>query len=210
MQLIFFRGLEPSPLSPGKARRFTPKSTLTDFTYRVAWNTFAGLSIVTFVLGCQSGLATGPGGPDNSPESQISGDGGVRADLDGATLDADAPSPFANRERFEAEVAGPLTDECGVCHLDETPAFMAGPNLYDAVMAWPGLVTPGAPSLSSILTTGVHTGPAFTPAAVTAVFRWIVGAQDNPDVDAGTPIGVGEGLPGGANRRVRSGRRPRQ
>ena len=174
--------------------------------HRLEW-TLALWLLAGGLAACQTGVSMGPPGPGSDELVEGQGDAGAAAAVGDGGPGA-VVSPLASRDVFEAEVEGPLVTECGACHIDETPAFMAGADMYDAVMAWPGLVTPGNPAASSILTTGVHTGPAFTPGTVTVVFRWIIGADANaPVADAGPPLGVGEGLP---ERLRRISRRPRR
>lgn len=118
----------------------------------------AALSLVLALScggGCVAGTVTAP-----SPEGIVG---------------ADDPAETADpRDMFDAEVL-PLVDaRCGSCHVDQlgTPAFMAG-DPYETMLAHPGLVVPGEPGASTLITRGAHTGPAWSSSEARAVSAWI-------------------------------------
>jgi mono/diheme cytochrome c family protein len=93
------------------------------------------------------------------------------------------------RELFDRSVASLISGRCGSCHSDGGRAgapFVSPADLYGAVLTYPGLVTPGEPARSLLLTKGAHDGPAWETAEADVISRWITleGAAP-PMIDAG-------------------------
>lgn len=136
---------------------------------------------------CDAGITTGP------PLEAIRADGGGFDPADpGATLDG--------REVFEASVQPLLLTECGRCHGDATMGvgFLEGPDTYARILAWPGLVVPGEPASSALLTKGPHAGPAPAAATSRTAAAWIelegaAPADPGPDEDPGPGADPGPG-----------------
>lgn len=69
-----------------------------------------------------------------------------------------------------------LVAECADCHAGSgsyPPKFLQADDVLARVLAHPGLVSPGEPNASSLLTKGEHNGPAFSPEATSTVSAWI-------------------------------------
>ncbi len=78
--------------------------------------------------------------------------------------------------QFNTEVAPLLTNFCSACHGPETTVPFMGPSaeeMYSSVKEWPNLVSLQAPSASSLITRGAHSGPAWQPDQLTVVRQWI-------------------------------------
>lgn len=112
------------------------------------------LACAATLFGCQAAVVTAPGlGGD--------GDGGPRGGV--------------ARAMFEAEVEPLIDAYCARCHADPVvaPVFVDPVDTYAVVMAYPGLVIPGQPDRSSLITKGEHNGPAWTPSQEQIVREWI-------------------------------------
>lgn len=117
--------------------------------------------------GCNVGTATVTGGASN--EGSPVGDAGTP---NSATND-----PW-HRTVFEAEVEPVLLDECGSCHTGSgsyPPKFLQADDVLMRVVSHPGLVAPGMPEASELLTKGDHNGPAFSADAASTVTAWVEG-----------------------------------
>jgi hypothetical protein len=95
------------------------------------------------------------------------------------------------RDVFNREVLPLLDGRCASCHVDQadTPAFMAGPDVYASMMAHPGLIVPGEPAASLLIMKGSHGGPAWTASEERTVASWIDlegGVTDGPADDGGS------------------------
>jgi PKD repeat protein len=74
--------------------------------------------------------------------------------------------------------------------------FIAGPDAYATLMAWPRqLVVPGSSAASLLITKGAHAGPALSAGARRAVAAWIV--REGGPTGPGEPGEPGEPGPGG-------------
>lgn len=127
------------------------------------------------LLGCDAGTVVAPGIGSASGE----------------------PDPMVGSTRFESEVLPLLESRCASCHVDKpsAPAFMAGPDVYETVMGWPGLVVPGDPGASAILTKGSHAGPAWRSSEERVVADWILAeGEAGPRPDAGAVVPGGGGV----------------
>lgn len=130
---------------------------------------------------------------------------GIRADGGGLVADPGDPGATPDgREVFETSVQPLLLTECGRCHGDESMGvgFLQGPDTYARVLEWPGLVVPGEPASSALLTKGPHAGPA--PAAATSrmAAAWIelegeaaTGPGPGEDPGPGADPGPGGNMP---------------
>ena len=101
------------------------------------------------------------------------------------------------REVFDATVRPLLDLRCASCHVDQegTPAFMAGSDPYETVVAHPGLVAPGDPGASALITYGSHRGPAWLASEERTVAAWIdlEGGEPLPDEDPPADDGTDPG-----------------
>ncbi len=132
-----------------------------------AW--LAMLATAPALSACQAAVVTAPGFPVDGA------DGGAR----GGNA----------RAQFEAEVA-PLVDlRCASCHEDAAlaPVFVDDADVYSAVMGYAGLVSPGAPDRSTLITKGLHRGPAWTASEEATVRAWIVAEGGGSAGDGGMP-----------------------
>lgn len=95
----------------------------------------------------------------------------------------------AARAQFEAEVEPLIAVRCASCHSDAiiAPVFVDDADVYASVMGYAGLVTPGAPESSSLVTKGLHRGPAWTATEEATVRAWIEAEGVPTGGDAGTP-----------------------
>ncbi|MBW2462148.1 MAG: hypothetical protein JRH11_10930 [Deltaproteobacteria bacterium] len=90
-----------------------------------------------------------------------------------ATEDAGLPEALTARELFDTEIAPILGTRCAACHESGDVAFMAGGDVYGAVVGWPALVIRHDPSSSRIVTKRVHAGPEWTAIEDTTVRAWL-------------------------------------
>lgn len=102
-------------------------------------------------------------------------------------MDADAGTPAGGnaREVFDTEVAPLLMTHCAECHENAAaaPLFLDPSDYYASVLAFRGLVVPGEPSSSSLITKGGHQGPAWEPGQSATIGNWIIlegGAGPDP------------------------------
>jgi len=93
---------------------------------------------------------------------------------DAVMPDADTVGP-ALRSQFETTVRPVLAQFCANCHSGANgPAFLpAATDWYDAVTTWPGLVNVADPRGSTLVTRGVHAGPALTDFQSRTVLAWL-------------------------------------
>ncbi len=113
----------------------------------------AAAALLVAAAGCTGGIETfNPGGAD------AGADGAAQA-----------------RAMFDSDITPLLNGFCAACH--STPGsigFVApDPDVYTAVMAWPGLVNLESPASSRLLAKGSHDGPAWTAAQQASVEAWI-------------------------------------
>lgn len=151
---------------------------------------------LALLAGCDAGTVVAPG---LSASGEPLVDGGPVGDPTGDTIS------------FEEVILPVLQDRCGDCHVDGqdgAPVFLAGPDVYVSVMEHEGLVVPGEPMASTLLTYGSHRGPAWAPSEARLIRDWILeegGVMDVPVADAGAepePEPVGDG---GSAGRMTSG-----
>jgi len=100
--------------------------------------------------------------------------GGTTTPPPGGDGDGDGPPPSANEQLFNQTVS-PLMSECSSCHSvggPFAPFFLSAEpaGWYDTLIQ--SEVIGGTPEESTLVTTGVHTGPAFSNEA--PVRAWIV------------------------------------
>lgn len=150
---------------------------------------------LALLAGCDAGTVVAPG---LSASGEPLVDGGPVGDPMGETIS------------FEETILPVLQDRCGDCHVegqDGAPIFLAGPDVYASVMEYEGLVVPGEPMASTLLTYGSHRGPAWTPSEARLIRDWILeegGVMDAPVADGGADAGadagaepIGDGGPAG-------------
>ncbi len=119
------------------------------------------------LIGCQAAVVTAPGFP-------VPG--------------ADAGPRAGARGLFEAEVEPLIDAQCARCHASAVvaPVFVDAVDTYAAVMGYPGLVVPGAPGASSLVTKGLHDGPAWSAADDATIRAWIEAEGAPVGRDGGT------------------------
>ena len=122
------------------------------------------LFLAALGAGCNAGIVTSP--------ALVFDDGGgqgVGPDLGGGGEGVDPETLFASA------VAPLLDNRCAVCHADASrgPGFMEGGDVYAAIKGWPGLVAPGNPGASSLLSKGSHAGPAWNGTEQETITAWI-------------------------------------
>ena len=143
-------------------------------------------ALVALAAACDAGITRGP------MPGALGADGG-------APGGGPEPAPDATpREVFDATVLPELLIECGSCHANDDMAvgFIAGPDAYATLMAWPrALVVPGSSAASLLITKGAHAGPALSAGARRAVVAWIVREAGPTGPEPGDPGEPGE--PGG-------------
>ncbi len=137
---------------------------------------FAGL---LFTSGCLAGSVNAPFGPN--PQG-----------LEDTSLvnlpEVDGEAGATPAELFTASVEGLLLAKCASCHTGSGAVdFMSADVMRDQVMAFAGLVVPGEPGQSSLLTKGAHAGPAWSPAETSTISNWIR-AEGAPAPGAGPQV----------------------
>ncbi|MBW2462536.1 MAG: hypothetical protein JRH11_12880 [Deltaproteobacteria bacterium] len=166
----------------------------------------AGLVAVLAGLGCQAATVTGPGW-GGAPRGTDAGEPPAPVDTPGP-IDP-APEGADPELVFLEEVLPLLDDRCNGCHTDAAlaPVFI---DLADPYVSFldSGVVVVGDPTLSTILTWGVHRGPAWQPEEEAVVADWITlegsvaaggGAvepgEEDPPVGPPAPVGEYETTP---------------
>lgn len=164
---------------------------------------FPASSFVAIVAACGAGLAVAAGGCGNEPPPLV-GDGG---NGEGAGATGGQGGAFVdNGKELWAGIEAELVTACGSCHdaggIGDAP-FLAGPDRYKSVLAWPGIVTVDpAESLfvTYAVTGGGHSGSNFDTISgdlFDRVKAWLaaessaIGAtppDDSPHVEPFTPI----------------------
>jgi len=90
--------------------------------------------------------------------------------------DGDDAATVAAKAKFSADVQPILDGFCGACHSGGMPNIefmMPNPDSRTQMLGWNGLVDLTAPTSSTLLTKGAHTGPAFTPDQSAIMLDWI-------------------------------------
>jgi hypothetical protein len=106
------------------------------------------------------------------------------------------------RKMFDEQVTPLLNDTCAVCHVSaEGQNFLQpNPDLYTAVLTWPGLVNLSDPVSSRLLAKGAHDGPAWTNDQERIIRTWISLESDLRDVEPIKPVStVAQQVTEGAN-----------
>ncbi len=111
----------------------------------------AALGLALAVTGCV-GSITGPGG-----------EGEEDANL------------AAAKAKFTGDVEPILAGFCGACHtgMPNIDFMRPNPDIRSAMLAFPGLVDFTAPTSSTLLNKGAHSGPALTPDQSGVMLDWI-------------------------------------
>lgn len=105
---------------------------------------------------------------------QAASDAGPRLDA-GPMLGGDA-GPDAST-LFEETVEPLLVTHCSSCHEgagSPGPMYLELGNYEQSVLAYPGLVVPGDPDNSLILTKGEHRGPMWSLEDAATIRAWIL------------------------------------
>ncbi len=118
---------------------------------------------------------------------------GLATLIGGAGCEAQSPSLTISerseqelRDHFEVEVQPLLEQACGVCHgatgyslqLRFLAPTATAPSVYDAVMAWPGLINSLDPALSRLVTKADHAGRAWAEAELDLILSWLNALDD--------------------------------
>lgn len=132
---------------------------------KVSW--CVPLLLAVLATACQAAIIRAPGAPDEPDEP--------------------TPDDVVNAAVFFSEEVEPiLVASCGSCHENAGQSagavFLEPANYYASVLAWEGLVTPGDPTASELVTKGEHAGPAFAAGDAATVATWIEaeGLNDMP------------------------------
>ena len=125
---------------------------------------------------------------------------GCVGDITGS--DGDDAATAAAKAKFDADVKPVLDGFCGACHSGGMPNIefmMPNPDARTQMLGWKAgaLVNLEAPTSSTLLTKGPHTGPALTPDQAAVMLDWIeleviaAGGEPAPTVetDRVTPVG---------------------
>lgn len=90
--------------------------------------------------------------------------------------DGDSAATLAAKAKFETDVQPILDGFCSACHSGGMPNIefmMPNPDARSQMLGWTGLVDLAAPTSSTLLTKGAHTGPALTPDQSAVMLDWI-------------------------------------
>ena len=77
---------------------------------------------------------------------------------------------------FGSTIQPIMQSSCVVCHGTLEPVFLVAPDWRASMLAFPGLVVPGSPDTSTLLTIGTaatHTGIELTVDQAALVRQWI-------------------------------------
>jgi len=130
------------------------------------------LLVASFVAGIVVGgahCAPDPGGAlRRSSPPALPAEGGAPV--------VDAGTDAEKAKALFVALQGELTTSCGgSCHeggVNNTPTWLAGPDAYKTIRAYPGIVVPSAIS-SSLLTKGKHDGPPLTTELAVRATAWL-------------------------------------
>jgi hypothetical protein len=122
---------------------------------------------------------------------------GCVGDITGS--DGDSAATTAAKAKFAADVQPILDGFCAACHSGGMPNIefmMPNPDARTQMLGWTGLIDLTAPTSSTLLTKGPHTGPALTPDQAAIMLDWIelevvaAGGEPAPTVetDRMTPV----------------------
>jgi mono/diheme cytochrome c family protein len=112
--------------------------------------------------------------------------------VDGGGTEDLTPEQAAAREAWVSEAQPVLAQNCSACHNGSRAGigFLEGADAMaqraDLLAHDPIVVNLTAPQSSRILTKGLHEGPAFTAAQLSAVLQWIQKQKDAEGTDGGT------------------------
>lgn len=106
---------------------------------------------------------------------------GVALAMTGCVGDITGPGPeedaalAAAKAKFTADVEPILAGFCGACHtgMPNIDFMKPIPDVRSAMLAFPGLVDFTAPTASTLLNKGAHSGPALTPDQSATMLDWI-------------------------------------
>lgn len=89
--------------------------------------------------------------------------------------DTEDPAVTAAKAKFASDVKPVLDGFCGACHtgMPNIDFMNPTPDVRDNMLAWTGLVNLSAPTQSSLLSKGAHSGPALTPDQSAVMLDWI-------------------------------------
>ena len=122
---------------------------------------------------------------------------GCVGDITGS--DGDSAATAAAKAKFAADVQPILDGFCSACHSGGMPNIefmMPNPDARTQMLGWTGLIDLTAPTSSTLLTKGAHTGPALTPDQSAVMLDWIelevvaAGGEPSPTVETDriTPV----------------------
>jgi len=117
---------------------------------------------------------------------------------DAGAANADANLGAIAKKKFDDDVVPMLEGFCAACHTAVgAVGFLApDPEIYDSVVAWPGLIDIDTPANSRMVTKGSHDGPAWLPEQIETIRDWIdleaaargVETSEPPETAAFTPV----------------------
>ncbi len=134
-------------------------------SYSGATHMACGFAALLLSSGCLAGSVNAPFGsdPQGLDDTNL-----VNLPGDDTGIDGSAAALFT------ASVEGLLRAKCASCHTGSGGVdFMSEDAMRDQIMAFSGLVVPGDPSRSTLLTKGAHAGPAWSAEETSTISDWI-------------------------------------